>query len=139
MSAKTALLGLVLLSIFIFGSFYFQLVNGPSRTQSARLDPYGEISVHLETQPDPPKTGSIPLILHLTDQNGKSVEIDGVRYEYAFQDRAPKMLQGETIGAGAFQAIAGLNDVGEWQIRVILVKGNQQTQVKFTLRVGANI
>ncbi len=139
MTRKFGLLGLVFLAIFIFGNFYFQLSGGPSRTQIARLDPYGDINIHLGTEPDPPKTGGIPLILHITDQNGKSVEVDQVQYEYAFQDRTPQTLKGENMGVGAFKAIAGLMDVGEWKIRVTLFKGSQQTQVKFTLRVGANI
>ena len=139
MTGKIALLGLGALAIFIFGNFYFQLSGGPSRTQTARLDPYGEISIHLETEPDPPKTGGIPLMLHITDQNGKSIAVDQVEYEYAFQNREIKSLKGESMGLGAFKAVAALTDVGEWQVRVTLFKGSQQTQVKFTLRVGANI
>ena len=139
MTGKIALLGLGVLAIFIFGNFYFQLSGGPSRTQTARLDPYGEISIHLETEPDPPKTGGIPLTLHITDQNGKGIEVDQVQYEYAFRDREIKTLKGESMGLGAFKAVAGLTDVGEWQVRVTLFKGSQQAQVKFTLRVGANI
>ena len=139
MTGKIALLGLGALAIFIFGNFYFQLSGGPSRTQTARLDPYGEISIHLETQPDPPKTGGIPLMLHITDENGKSIAVDQVEYEYAFQNREIKTLKGESMGLGAFKAVAALTDVGEWQVRVTLFKGSQQTQVKFTLRVGANI
>ncbi len=139
MTAKIGFFGLALLAAFIFGSLGFQLSSGPSRTQSARLDPYGDVNIHLVTEPDPPKTGGIPLILHITDQNGNDVEVDQVRYDYAFQDRAPETLRGESMGVGAFKAIAGLTDVGEWQVRVTLFKANQQTQVKFTLRVGANI
>ncbi len=139
MTGKVALLGLILLTAFIFGNFYFQLTGGPSRTQSARIDPYGDISIHLETQPDPPKTGGIPLILHISDQSGKSVEVDQVQYEYVFQERAPQTLKGQSMGSGTYQAVAGLTDVGEWLVRVTLFKGSQQTQVKFTLRVGANI
>jgi hypothetical protein len=139
MTGKIALLGLLALAIFIFGNFYFQLSGGPSRTLTARLDPYGEISIHLETEPDPPKTGGIPLMLHITDQNGKSIAVDQVEYEYAFQSREIQTLKGENVGVGAFKAVAALTDVGEWQVRVTLFKGSQQTQVKFTLRVGANI
>ncbi len=139
MTGKIGLLGLILFAAFIFGNFYFQLSGGPSRTQIARLDPYGDINIHLETEPDPPKMGGIPLILHITDQNGKSVEVDKVQYDYVFQDPTPQTLMGESIGVGTYQAIAGLTDVGEWQVRVTLFKGRQQTQVKFTLRVGANI
>ncbi len=139
MSAKFAWLGLGVMALFIFGNFYFQLTGGPSRTLTARLDPYGDISVHLETEPDPPKTGRIPLMIHLTDQDGNRIAVDKVQYEYAFQDREPKALIGEGMEVGAFKAVAVLTDVGEWQIDVTLFKGSQQTQVKFTLRVGANI
>ncbi len=139
MTGKIGLLGLAFVAIFIFGSFYVQLSGGPSRTLAARLDPYGDISIHLETQPDPPKTGGIPLMMHITDQNGKSIAVDQVQYEYAFQDQPIKTLKGESTGVGAYTAVATLTDVGEWQVRVTLFKGNQQTQVKFTLRVGANI
>lgn len=139
MTGKVGLLGLAAIAIFIFGSFYVQLTGGPSRTQSARLDPYGTISVHLETQPDPPKTGGIPLILHLTDQNGKPVVVDKVHYEYAFQNRGFRGMDGEIAGDGTFKAIATLTDVGEWQVQVTLFKGSQQAQVSFVLRVMANI
>ena len=139
MTGKVALLGLALLGIFIFGNFYLTLTGGPSRTQTVRLDPYGDVNIHLETEPDPPKTGGIPLMLHISDQNGTRIEVDQVQYEYAFQDREPRTLKGEGMGVGAFKAVAALTDVGEWQIRVTLFKGSQQTQVKFTLRVGANI
>jgi len=139
MTGKVGLLGLVFLAIFIFGSFYIQLTGAPSRTQTARLDPYGNISVHLETQPDPPKTGGIPLILHLVDQDGKPITVDKVHYEYSFQNRGVRGVDGELTGDGTFKAIAALTDVGEWQVHVTLFKGVQQTQVTFILRVMANI
>ncbi len=139
MTGKMALLGLGLLAVFIFGNFYLQLAGGPSRTQSGQLDPFGQINVHLETEPDPPKTGGIPLMVHVTDSSGKSIAVDQVQYEYAFQDRPPSTLKGESKGVGSFTATAALTDVGDWQIRVTLFKGTQQTQVKFTVRVGANI
>ncbi|MBI5029265.1 MAG: hypothetical protein HZB51_01965 [Chloroflexi bacterium] len=139
MTGKVGLLGLAFLTLFIFGSFYIQLTGGPSRTQTARLDPFGDISVHLETQPDPPKTGGIPLILHLTDQSGKRVEVDKVQYDYEYQDRGVRTLKGERVDDGTFKAIATLTDVGEWQVHVTLVKGTQQTQITFILRVMANI
>lgn len=138
MTGKIGLLGLALLAVFIFASFYIQLTSGPSRTQNARLDPYGNISVHLETQPDPPKTGGIPLILHLTDQNGKPVQVDKVQYTYSFQERTAREMDGEKKG-DAYQATATLTDVGEWQVHVTLSKGTQQAQVTFVLRVMANI
>ena len=139
MTGKIGLLGLAFLAIFIFGNFYIQLTGGPSRTQTARLDPLGDISVHLETEPDPPKTGGIPLTLHIIDQSGKPVDLDKVQYEYAFQDRALRTLEGARAGSGVFTAVASLNDVGEWKVRVTLFKGTVQTQVTFTLRVMANI
>ncbi len=139
MTGKIAGLGLLLLALFVFGNFYLQLAGGPSRTQTARLDPYGEITVHLQTDPDPPKTGTILLMLHLTDQNGKSIAVDKVVYEYAFQSRESKTMPGENKGVGAYEAVATLTDVGEWQVRVTLFKAKQQTQVEFVIRVGANI
>jgi hypothetical protein len=139
MTGKIGLLGLAFLAIFIFGNFYIQLTGGPSRTQTARLDPFGDINIHLETEPDPPKTGGIPLTLHITDQSGKAIDLDKVQYEYAFQDRPPQTVGGERKGNGVFTAVAALTDVGDWNVRVTLFKGTVQTQVTFTLRVMANI
>ncbi len=139
MTRQVALLGLALLTIFILGSFYLQLTEAPSRTQTARLDPYGAINVHLETDPDPPKTGGIPLVVHITNQNGTAVAVDRAQYEYALGDRKSRTVSGESTGDGAFTAVAALTDVGEWQVRVTLFKGSRQTQVAFKLRVGANI
>ncbi len=139
MSGKFGLIGLIFLTIFIFGNFYLQLTGAPSRAQSARLEPFGDISVHLQTQPDPPKTGGIPLILHVTGSDGKSVAVDRVEYAYEFQGRTVGQLSGEAMGAGTFQAIATLTDVGDWKIHVTLFQGTQKTQVEFTLRVMANI
>ncbi len=139
MTGKIGLLGLVFLAVFIFGSFYIQLASGPARTQTARLDPFGEIRVHLETQPDPPKTGSIPLILHITDPSGKAVAVDKAHYAYSFQERSAREMDGERVADGTFQATAALTDVGEWQVYVTLFKGAQQAQVTFILRVMANI
>ena len=139
MTRRIGLLGFALLAIFIFGSFYIQLTGGPSRTQTARLDTFGDISVHLQTEPDPPKTGGIPLMLHITDQSGKAIDLDKVQYEYAFQDRPPRTVEGERKGNGTFTAVAALTDVGDWKVRVTLFKGTVQTRVTFTVRVGANI
>lgn len=139
MTGKIGLLGFAFLAIFIFGNFYVQLTGGPSRTQPARLDPFGDISVHLETEPDPPKTGGIPLMLHITDQNGKPIDLDKVQYEFSFQDRPPRTVEGERKGSGAFTAVASLSDVGDWKVRVTLFRGNVRTQVAFTLRAMANI
>jgi hypothetical protein len=139
MSGKFGLIGLVILSVFIFGNFYLQLTGGPSRTQSARLEPFGDINVHLQTQPDPPKTGGIPLIVHITDAAGKSMSIDRVDYAYALSGGLVNQLSGDAMDAGTFQAVAALTEVGEWQVRVTLFKGSQRTQVTFLLRVMANI
>ena len=139
MSSKVGGIGLLALGLFIAVSFVLQMTGAPPRTMNARLDPYGDVSVHLQTQPDPPKTGGIPLILHITDAGGKPIEIDAVNYEYQFQEQAAQSLQGERAGEGAFQAVAALTNVGEWNVRVTLVKGTQQTQVNFTLRVMPNI
>lgn len=139
MTGKVALLGLVALFVFIFGNFYIQLTGGPSRTLTTRLDPYGDINVHLETEPDPPKTGGIPLMLHITDQSGKPVEVDAVQYDYRFQDREPRTLKGDIKGPGNVTAVAALTDVGEWRVHVTLVKGDKRSDVEFVLRVGANI
>lgn len=139
MTGRIGLLGLAFLAIFIFGNFYLQLTSAPSRTLTAWLEPFGDISVRLETQPDPPKTGGIPLILHITDQGGQSVAVDRVDYEYQSEKQAPRTLKGEPTGAGEFRAVAALSDVGVWTVRVTLFKGAQQTQVTFTLRVMPNI
>lgn len=139
MTGKVALLGLVALALFIFGNFYLQLTGGPSRTQTARLDPYGDISIHLQTEPDPPKTGGIPLMLHITDASGKPIAVDKVEYEYESEKQSARTLAGEGAGEGTFKAVAALTDVGEWNIRVTLFKGTQQTQVKFSVRVMPNI
>ncbi len=139
MTGKMALLGLALLALFIFGNFLFQLMGGPSRTLSTRLEPYGDIQVHLETEPDPPKTGGIPLTIHITDQRGKRVEVDQVQYDYRFQERDAKALKGTLKGIGEYSAVAQLTDVGEWRVHVTLVKGSQVAQVEFVVRVGANI
>lgn len=139
MTGKIGGLGLLLLGLFIGGSFLFQLTSTPARTASARLDPYGEINVHLQTQPDPPKTGGIPLMIDVTDANGKPVAVDKVRYEYWSKEQAVQTLDGESKSVGSFSAVAGIGSVGEWQVRVTLFKGVQQTQVKFTLRVMPNI
>jgi len=139
MSGKVGLLGLAFLAIFILGNFYLQLTNTPSRAQNARLDSLGEFSVHLQTQPDPPKTGGIPILLHITDSSGKSVAVDKVVYEYEFQNRGARKLEGERVSDGVFQTTAGLDSVGDWHVVVTLYKGTQQTQVTFTLRVMPNI
>jgi hypothetical protein len=139
MTKKLGLLGLLALAAFIFGNFYIQLTNGPARTIKTRLESLGEISVHLETRPDPPKPGGIPLIVHITDQNDKPVLVDQVEYEYAQKGESPHPLTGKLTADGSFQATASITDVGEWEVRVILFKGNQQTQVQFVLNVGANI
>ena len=139
MTGKIGGLGLLLLGLFIGGSFLFQLSSTPARTAGAHLDPYGEIKVHLQTEPDPPKPGSIPLMIHITDANGKPVAVDKVRYEYWSKDQAAQTLDGEATGDGLFDAVAGIGSVGEWQVQVTLFKGTQQTQVKFTLRVMPNI
>ncbi len=139
MTGRFGLIGLAFLTVFIFGNFYLQLTGSPSRTQRARLEPFGDISVHLQTQPDPPKTGSIPLILHITDSDGKSVAVERVEYAYSFKGSAVGQLSGQAMGEGTFQAVAALTDVGEWKVHVTLFQGAQQTQFEFTLRVMANI
>jgi hypothetical protein len=139
MTGKIGGLGLLLLGLFIGGSFLFQLTSTPSRTQSARLDPFGEINVHLQTDPDPPKPGGIPLMIDITDANGKPVAVDKVEYDYWSKDQAAQVLAGESTGVGSFSTVAGIGSVGEWQVQVTLFKGTQQTQVKFTLRVMPNI
>ncbi len=138
-SGKVGFYGLIFLAIFIFGNFYLKLNGAPARTQNARLEPFGEISVHLQTQPDPPKMGGIPITLHITDASGKSVAIDKAVFEYEFQDRAARKQEGELVSEGVFQTAAALTGVGEWTVVVRLFKGTQQTQVKFALRVMPNI
>ncbi|MBI4674549.1 MAG: hypothetical protein HY741_23130 [Chloroflexi bacterium] len=139
MTTKVGGLGLLGLTLFIAISFIVQLNSAPPRMLSARLDPFGDVNVHLQTQPDPPKTGGIPLILHITDASGQAVAVDQVKYEYWKEERAPLTLTGESSDGSTFQAIAELDSVGDWQVRVTLFKGSQQTQMTFTLRVMPNI
>ncbi len=61
------------------------------------------------------------------------------RFAVTSSTRLERNQEGKSRGSGTYAATAALTDVGEWQVRVTLYKGNQQTQVKFTLRVGANI
>lgn len=138
MTKKVGLLGLALLALFIAASFYFQLSNGPSRTQTAQLEPYGTINVHLETQPDPPKKGTVPFLVHLTDQNGKPIAVDKVHYTYSFKEHTVSEMYGQKVG-DAYQATATLTDVGDWQVHVFLFQGTQQAQISFVLQVMANI
>ena len=139
MTAKVGGFGLVALAVFIASSFIFQLTSTPPRTLSGQLDPYGEVKLHLETQPDPPKTGNIPLVLHITDGKGNAVAVDKVQYEYMAENHPAQTIAGEPVETGQYRAIAALSGVGEWEIRVTLFKGSQQTQVKFLLRVMPNI
>ncbi len=139
MTGKISGLGLLLLLVFIGSGFLFQLNSTPSRVQTARLEPFGEVQVHLQTEPDPPKTGGIPLMIHITDANGKPVAVDKVEYQYWSKEQEAQILEGEPKGEGNFTAIAGIGSVGEWQVQATLFKGAQLTQVKFTLRVMPNI
>ncbi len=139
MTGKFSLLGLLALLLFAGGAFVLQLTSAPTRTLDARVEPYGDIQVHLQTEPDPPKTGGIPLMIHLTDKQGNPVTVDQVKYEYWMKGEEIQTLDGKVLTPGTYTAIAGLNDVGEWQVRVTLVKNNQQTLVKFLLRVMPNI
>ena len=139
MTAKVGGLGLLAIALFVAWSFVTQVGGAPPRTMAARLDPFGEITIHLQTDPDPPKTGNIPLLLHLTDAGGKPLSVDKVQYEYWSKDQPARTIQGESAGVGTYKGLAGLADVGEWQVYVTLFKGSQQTQVKFILRVMPNI
>ena len=138
MTRKIGLIGLAILAVFILASFYVQLVSGPSHTQTTRLDPYGIVNVHLETQSDPPKMGKVPFIVHLTDQNGKPVWVDRLHYAYSFKNGTLQEMYGEPVG-DAYQATASLTDVGEWQVHVFLFQGEQQVQLTFVVRVMPNI
>ena len=138
MTTRFSLLGLLAIALFAGGVFMVQLTGTPPRTVDARLDPYGSIQVHLQTEPDPPKPGGIPLMIHLTDAGGKPISVDQVKYEYWEKSDEPETLEGEATGPGSYSAVAGIKSVGEWQVRVTLFKGSQQSQVKFVLRVMPN-
>lgn len=139
MTGKVGGLGLLALTIFIAISFVLQLTSTPPRVQAARIDPFGDVKVHLETQPDPPKTGGIPLTIHITDASGKSVAVERAQFEYWAENNPMQTRAGDSLGNGEFKTVAALSSVGEWQIRVTLFKGAQQTQVTFTIRVMPNI
>ncbi len=139
MEKRFGLLGLLFLFVFISGSFYYQLNREPSRTVKVSLPSVGEVTAVLTTQPDPPKTGGIPLTVRLTDSAGRPVTVDKAVFKYAKKDAEAAVAEGQALSAGTYQAIARLSSVGEWTVEVILTSDGRDTTAHFDLRVMPNI
>ncbi len=116
------------------------LANTPSRDATADFGPYGLVTIRLTTDPYPPlPTGTVRLSFMPMDSRQRPVPLDSLQFEYGRQGsdvivgsgRAESMAD----GSGMFIAGAQVPQVGNWWLRVRVVKGGEQAQVRYTLYV----
>ena len=134
-----------LLAALILGGAIVWATIGEMNRNSARdasvdLGPYGLVSIQLTTNPNPPKpVGTVQLNFMPMDGCRRTVPLDRVSYDYGRAGSDRPIGSGEaqvmTDGSGMFMAGARFTGTGDWWIRVRLIKGGAQGEVRFTINV----
>lgn len=107
----------------------------------------GEISllgqparVTLFMEPDPPKTGPIPVRVEITDVNGLPIRVDEVVVRYGMESQPPReraAVPGASLGL--YRAQIEFANVGRAWVEVLIRRGNTRGQLTFRIEVRPNI
>lgn len=113
--------------------------EAPARQMRAELAGVGTVLVTLRLSPDPPKVGSIPIRVEVTDARGIGVAVDvkGTLLKSAPGPSSDIALR--PVAQGAFEGTVLFPAVGTWWLDVELASGQAVTRVRFPVRVVANI
>ena len=118
-----------------------EIARNPARAATADLGPYGLVNIHLTTNPSAPKAvGSVQLNFMPMDARRRTVPLDGLSFQYGREGSDQPVGAGEaqrmTDGTGMFMGSGAFSAVGNWWVRVRLVSGSAQAEVRFTLYVN---
>lgn len=133
--AASGLIGLIVWSMAK------EIARNPARDATAELGSYGLVTIRLTTDPFPPlPTGTVGLNFMPMDSRQRSVEMDGITYEYGRTGNHQPVGSGiaqimPKNGTNMFIGNAQFPSVGDWWIHARITKGNSQADVKFTVYV----
>lgn len=131
------LAGLALL-IFAVLTLTTIIVRTPAR--SGAVDLAGaQLLVTLRMAPDPPKTGSLPIEVLISDGKNRAVSVDAVTVRYGAAQQAPAEVAAQGVSVGVYRTEIRFTNVGRAWVEVALRRGSAQGQVRFTADVRPNI
>jgi hypothetical protein len=125
----------------IMSSMAKEIAGNPARDATADLGPNGLVTIRLTTNPFPPlPTGTVVLNFMPMDSRQRTVEVDGITYEYGMTGNEKALGSGtaQIIPESSMYMFTGnvqFPSVGDWWIRARINKGNTQADVKFTVYV----
>lgn len=117
-----------------------EVARNPARDATAELGPYGLITIRFTTDPSPAlPTGTVMLSFMPMDTRQRAVALDGFSFEYGREGSDQAVGSGEaqpmSDGSGMFMGGAQFPEVGDWWLRVKMIKGSAQAEVRFTFYV----
>lgn len=97
----------------------------------------GGLSVTLTTNPDPPRSGNIELVVKVSDQAGQPVADAEVSVVADHIDMSGMILRGKATaqGSGRYATAANFSMSGNWKVTVEARKGAATQKQDFTLAV----
>lgn len=95
------------------------------------------LNVTLTTNPDPPKSGNIELVIKVSDQAGQPVADAEVSVVADHIDISGMILRGKATaqGSGRYATVANFSMSGNWKVTVEARKGAATQKQDFTLAV----
>lgn len=127
------------LAVFIGLVFYQQMARAPSREVVVGSGD-NALRVQLWTNPDPPKTGAVPVEARLATLAGTLVQVDRTLISYGQAGKeATATVEAERQADGAYRASATFTAVGDWWIEVTVLYGPLTVNARFPVYVAPNI
>lgn len=113
--------------------------EAPARQLRAELTGVGTVLVTVQLTPDPPKVGTIPLRIEITDARGIGTGVDA-RATLVSSVSGPRTdIALQRTAQGAFQGTVLFPSVGAWWVDVELASRQARTRIRFVVNVAANI
>ena len=130
----------LILLVLIAQATLNETARNPTRTASAELGSYGQVSIRFSTNPSPAlPTGTVTLNFMPMNARGVTMALDGLSFDYGRESSDQPVNSGEAQlmpdGSGMFMGNAQFPTVGNWWVRVKMHKGGGQAEVRFTVNV----
>ena len=134
------LAAVILLIWVLYTATMRELASTPIRDATANLEAFGLVTIRFSTDPFPPlPTGTTTMNFMPMDTRQLAVDVDQINYEYgpegSEQPTGSGMAQLMPDGSGMYMAGAQFSYVGDWWVKVKVIKGNAQADVRFSVNV----
>ena len=126
----------IFISLILFAGLSFLIACGDAAAPSSPPAQSG-VNISLTTNPDPPKSGDVELVVTVSDTSGQPIPDADV---FIFADHSEMQgmsMDGRTTaqGGGQYAITAGFEHGGKWKVTVQVKKAPLDTAQEFDLEL----